>query len=82
MENTLLCTVVFIVSVSNVEVLTILDSRIFKKRMFSMMWLETTHLRVRTLGLAGNLLDNVPQLVSSSFCSLGRTGSRALPSLR
>ena len=54
---------VFIVSASNVEVLTMLDSRIFNKRMFSMMWLETTHLRVRTLGLAGNLLDNVPQLI-------------------
>jgi len=62
-ENTLLCTVVFIVSISNVEILTMLDSRVFNKRMFSMMWLETTHLRVRTLGLAGNLLDNVPQLI-------------------
>ena len=63
MENTLLCTVVFIVSISNVEILTMLDSRVFNKRMFSMMWLEMTHLRVRTLGLAGNLLDNVPQLI-------------------
>ena len=59
----MLCTVVFIVSISNVEILTMLDSRVFNKRMFSMMWLETTHLRVRTLGLAGNLLDNVPQLI-------------------
>jgi len=67
LENTLICTLAFLVSISNVEVLTILDSRIFKKRMFSMMWLETTHLRVRTMGIAGNLLDNVPQLIIQGF---------------
>jgi len=54
---------VFLVSFTNVEVLTILDSRIFNRRSFSMGWLETTHLKVRTFGLVNNLLDNVPQLV-------------------
>ena len=67
MDNTLVCTFVFLVSISNVEILTILDSRIFNMRQFSMIWLETTHLKVRTFGLAGNLLDNIPQLIIQGF---------------
>ena len=66
-SNSILSTFIIIVSLSNVEVMSLLDSRIFNQKMFSMGWAEKTHLRVRTYGLIGNVLDNVPQLVIQCF---------------
>ena len=48
---------------TNIEMLTLLDSRIFDHWRFSMDWKETTHLKIKTYGLVGNILENVPQLI-------------------
>jgi len=77
LDHTVFCTLVIFVSISNVEVLTILDSRIFNAVWSSMKWGMKTHLRVRTFGLIGNMLDNIPQLVIQGYF-LSQVGLNAI----
>jgi len=63
MSNTSVSSLVMLLGLTNIEMLTLLDSRIFKHWRFSMDWKETTHLKIKTYGLVGNILENVPQLV-------------------
>jgi len=60
-SNTSVSTLVMLLGLTNME--TLLDSRIFSHWRFSMGWEETTHLKIKTYGLVGNILENVPQLV-------------------
>jgi len=52
-----------LLGLTNIEMLTLLDSRIFDHWRFSMDWKETTHLKIKTYGLVGNIVENVPQLI-------------------
>jgi len=52
-----------LLGLTNIEMLTLLDSRIFNHWRFSMGWEETTHLKIKTYGLVGSIVENVPQLV-------------------
>jgi len=63
LDNTLVSTLVTLLALTNVEVLEILDSKIFNNWRFSMGWHATTHVRLKSFGLVGNLLENIPQLI-------------------
>ena len=63
MDNTIVSASVLLLGLTNVEMLTILDSGIFNHWRFSMEWAETTHLKIKTYALFGNILENVPQLI-------------------
>jgi len=63
MSNTYVSSLVMLLRLTNIEMLTLLDSRIFDHWRFSMDWKETTHLKIKTYGLVGNILENVPQLI-------------------
>ena len=63
MSNTSVSSLVMLLGLTNIEMLTFLDSRIFDHWRFSMGWKETTHLKIKTYGLVGNILENVPQLI-------------------
>jgi len=52
-----------LLGLTNIEMLTLLDSRIFNHWRFSMDWKETTHLKIKTYGLVGSIVENIPQLV-------------------
>jgi len=67
LKYSLVSSLAVLVSVSNVEVLSLLDSRIFNLEAFSMGWSNKTHLQIRTMGLIGNIVDNVPQLIIQGF---------------
>ena len=63
MSNTSVSSLVMLLGLTNIEMLTLLDSRIFDHWRFSMDWKETTHLKIKTYGLVGNILENVSQLI-------------------
>ena len=63
MDNTMVSALVLFLGLTNVEMLAILDSGIFNHWRFSMEWAETTHLKIKTYAMFGNILENVPQLI-------------------
>lgn len=51
------------ISMTNVTLIRLLDSKIFNLNAFSMNWDKGTHLKGKVFGLVSDILDNIPQIV-------------------
>jgi len=61
---------IILVGCTNVEVLSILGSKIMGWRFFSLEYTRATRLRLRALGLLGNLFEDLPQLIIQVYIHL------------
>jgi len=62
-EYNWLAAVVSIMSLSNFEVMAVLNSGLLDKKMFKIGWSSRTDIKVKSFGLFGHIIEDVPQLV-------------------
>ena len=58
-----LVSIVSIMSLSNFEVMVILNSGLLDHKMFKIGWNSRTDMKVKSLGLFGHIIEDIPQLV-------------------
>ena len=63
LEYTWLVTLVSILSMSNFEVIATLNSGLLHHKMFKIGWSSSTEIKVRSFGLFGHIIEDVPQLI-------------------